>query len=193
LTNKASNIFNKINPFDLPTTDQTDSNFNFSTNSDSLSSYNANQFIEFHRQNILKKLSARKKSLFTSFLIDFDEENHRNLNNQVNRDNTEEKEEFDENNNDIDDSRLEEMIEESKSSQNIHEESNNSSLHSSIKKKVKPHGVLEYQVEVDETLEKIALKWNTVPSEIKRLNRLSTRVIFPGLFRMCSINPFLLF
>ncbi len=44
-----------------------------------------------------------------------------------------------------------------------------------------PAGSLEYQVEAeDETIEKIALKWNTVPSEIKRLNRLSTRVIFPG-------------
>ena len=49
-----------------------------------------------------------------------------------------------------------------------------------VKKKVKPTGALEYQVEKDETIEKIALKWNTVPSEIKRLNRLSTRVIFPG-------------
>lgn len=144
----------------------------------SSSSYNANQFIEYHRQNILKKLSARKKSLFTSFLIDFDEENHRNINNLDIRNNTEEIEEFDDNN-EINYSQ-EEMIEQSNSSHNIHEESS-SLLHPSTKKKIKPAGVLEYQVEVDETIEKIALKWNTVPSEIKRLNRLSTRVIFPGL------------
>lgn len=41
-------------------------------------------------------------------------------------------------------------------------------------------GSIEYTVEENETLEKIALKWNTVPSEIQRLNRLVTRVIFPG-------------
>ncbi len=159
-------------------TDQKELNNIYSTNSDLSSSYNANQFIEYHRQNILKKLSSRKKSLFTSFLIDFDEENHRNLNNI--RDNTEEKEEIDDNNNEIYCS-SEEMIEQSNSSHNIYGESSNNS---STKKKIKPPGVIEYQVETDETIEKIALKWNTVPSEVKRLNRLSTRVVFPGLFSL---------
>ena len=49
-----------------------------------------------------------------------------------------------------------------------------------MKKKFKPPGTLEYQVEINDTIEKIALKWNTVPSEIQHLNRLVTRVIFPG-------------
>ena len=48
------------------------------------------------------------------------------------------------------------------------------------KEKSKPPGTLEYQVEIDDTIEKIALKWDTVPSEIQHLNRLVTRVIFPG-------------
>lgn len=48
------------------------------------------------------------------------------------------------------------------------------------KRKSRPIGTIEYTVEDNETLEKIALKWNTVPSEIHRLNRLVTRVIFPG-------------
>ncbi|RMZ99773.1 oxidation resistance 1, partial [Brachionus plicatilis] len=50
----------------------------------------------------------------------------------------------------------------------------------SIKNKLKPPGTLAYQVEANDTIEKIALKWNTVPSEIQHLNRLVTRVIFPG-------------
>ena len=49
-----------------------------------------------------------------------------------------------------------------------------------VKKKTKPVGSLEYKVEPGDTLEKIALKWNTVPSEIQHLNRLAIRVIFPG-------------
>ncbi|RNA13443.1 oxidation resistance 1, partial [Brachionus plicatilis] len=48
------------------------------------------------------------------------------------------------------------------------------------KKKLKPPGTLEYDVESNDTIEKIALKWNTVPSEIQHLNRLVTRVVFPG-------------
>lgn len=47
-------------------------------------------------------------------------------------------------------------------------------------KKIKPIGSIEYEVQNNDTIEKISLKWNTVPSEIKRLNRFSTRVLFPG-------------
>lgn len=50
-------------------------------------------------------------------------------------------------------------------------------------KKKKPVGGLEYEVQFsNETIEKIALKFNTVPSEILRLNRFSTRrpMLFPG-------------
>ena len=50
-----------------------------------------------------------------------------------------------------------------------------------VKRKSKPAGTIEYTVEENETLEKIALKWNTIPSEIHRLNRLVTRIIFPGI------------
>ncbi|CAF0703097.1 unnamed protein product [Brachionus calyciflorus] len=53
-------------------------------------------------------------------------------------------------------------------------------ISSIIKKKHKPPGTIEYKVEFDDTIEKIALKWNTIPSEIQHLNRLVTRVIFPG-------------
>ena len=51
---------------------------------------------------------------------------------------------------------------------------------SQVKRKSKPAGSLEYHVESGDTIEKIALKWNAVPSEILHLNRLVTRVIFPG-------------
>lgn len=44
----------------------------------------------------------------------------------------------------------------------------------------KPVGTVEYQVAENDTIEKIALKWNTIPSEIQHLNRLVTRTIFPG-------------
>ena len=50
----------------------------------------------------------------------------------------------------------------------------------SLKRKSKPVGTLEYQVVPGDTIEKIALKWNTIPSEIQHLNRLVTRTIFPG-------------
>ncbi len=49
-----------------------------------------------------------------------------------------------------------------------------------MKRKTKPAGALEYLVEQSDTIEKIALKWNTIPSEIQRLNRLATRICFPG-------------
>jgi LysM repeat protein len=39
---------------------------------------------------------------------------------------------------------------------------------------------MEYVVEAGDTIEKIALKFNKVPSEIQHLNPLVTRVIFPG-------------
>jgi hypothetical protein len=35
-------------------------------------------------------------------------------------------------------------------------------------------------VQQGDTVEKIALKWNTIPSDIQHLNRLATRIIFPG-------------
>jgi len=47
-------------------------------------------------------------------------------------------------------------------------------------KRKQPAGSLEYTVCENETVEKIALKWNTIPSEIMRMNRLVTRTIFPG-------------
>ena len=43
-----------------------------------------------------------------------------------------------------------------------------------------PVGSIEHDVVENETIEKIALKWNTTPSEILRMNRLATRTIFPG-------------
>lgn len=49
-----------------------------------------------------------------------------------------------------------------------------------MKRKTKPAGTQEYVVLPGETIEKIALKWNTIPSEIQHLNRLVTRTIFPG-------------
>jgi hypothetical protein len=49
-----------------------------------------------------------------------------------------------------------------------------------VRRKQQPVGTLEYQVEANDTIEKIALKWNTIPSEIQHLNRLVTRMIFPG-------------
>jgi len=59
-------------------------------------------------------------------------------------------------------------------------EGDSSTSFSSTKRKQQPVGTLEYQVEANDTIEKIALKWNTIPSEIQHLNRLVTRMIFPG-------------
>ena len=53
-----------------------------------------------------------------------------------------------------------------------------------VKKKIRPAGTIEYHVQNNDTIEKIALKWNTIPSEIQHLNRLVTRVIFPGIFKL---------
>ena len=41
-------------------------------------------------------------------------------------------------------------------------------------------GTIEYTVDTNDTIERIALKWNTIPSDILHLNRLSTRMLFPG-------------
>jgi LysM repeat protein len=49
-----------------------------------------------------------------------------------------------------------------------------------VKRKTKPLGAMEYTVEAGDTIEKIALKFNKVPSEIQHLNPLVSRVIFPG-------------
>ena len=57
-----------------------------------------------------------------------------------------------------------------------------------MKRKVKPVGAIEYQVNDNETIEKIALKWNTIPSEIQRLNRFSTRTLFPGNFTILFVH-----
>jgi LysM repeat protein len=43
-----------------------------------------------------------------------------------------------------------------------------------------PIGTLEYIVDVSDTIERVALKWNTIPSDILHLNRLSTRMLYPG-------------
>jgi spore germination protein YaaH len=44
-----------------------------------------------------------------------------------------------------------------------------------------PAGTTEYLVQESDTIEHIALKWNTIPSEIQHLNRLiNPRMIFPG-------------
>ena len=39
---------------------------------------------------------------------------------------------------------------------------------------------MEYIVDDRDTVERIALKWNTIPSDILHLNRLSSRILFPG-------------
>ena len=45
---------------------------------------------------------------------------------------------------------------------------------------LQPLGTLIYEVSSSDTLERIALKFNTVPSEIIHLNRLSSRMIYPS-------------
>lgn len=51
----------------------------------------------------------------------------------------------------------------------------------SIKRhKLKPAGTLDYQVLNGDTIEKIALKWNSTPTNILHLNSMATRTIFPG-------------
>lgn len=47
-----------------------------------------------------------------------------------------------------------------------------------MKRKTKPIGSIEYEVAENDTIEKIALKFNTIPSEILHMNRLVTRTIF---------------
>jgi LysM repeat protein len=42
-----------------------------------------------------------------------------------------------------------------------------------------------FQVADRDTLEKIALRFNSTPSELCQLNKLSTRTIFPG--QVCAI------
>ena len=43
-----------------------------------------------------------------------------------------------------------------------------------------PAGTIEYIADKDDTLERIALKWNTIPSDILSINRLINRSVFPG-------------
>lgn len=45
---------------------------------------------------------------------------------------------------------------------------------------MKPVGTLDYEVLNGDTIEKIALKWNSTPTNILHLNCLATRTIFPG-------------
>ncbi|XP_060065002.1 nuclear receptor coactivator 7-like [Ylistrum balloti] len=47
-------------------------------------------------------------------------------------------------------------------------------------KKIKPDGADEYSVKDSDTLESIAAFFDTTPSELKKLNRLTSRLIFPG-------------
>jgi LysM repeat protein len=37
-----------------------------------------------------------------------------------------------------------------------------------------------FQVTDNDTLEKVALRFNSTPSELRQLNKLATRTIFPG-------------
>ena len=46
--------------------------------------------------------------------------------------------------------------------------------------RLKPAGTLDYQVTHGDTIEKIALKWNSTPTNILHLNSMATRTIFPG-------------
>lgn len=43
-----------------------------------------------------------------------------------------------------------------------------------------PLNTTQYIVDENETIEKIALKWNTIPSEISRINCLFSRILIPG-------------
>ncbi|XP_064652642.1 nuclear receptor coactivator 7-like isoform X7 [Lineus longissimus] len=45
---------------------------------------------------------------------------------------------------------------------------------------IKPKGTMDYRVKNSDTLPKIAAQFDTTPSELCNLNRLSTRFIFPG-------------
>lgn len=45
---------------------------------------------------------------------------------------------------------------------------------------VQPPGTIEYKVDSNDTIERIALKWNTIPSDILHINRLSSRLLYPG-------------
>jgi LysM repeat protein len=45
---------------------------------------------------------------------------------------------------------------------------------------IQPPGTEEYTVDKNDTIERIALKYNTIPSDIQYLNRLSSRMLFPG-------------
>lgn len=47
-------------------------------------------------------------------------------------------------------------------------------------KRLKPDGTDEYSVKDSDTLESIAAFFDTTPSELKKLNRLASRLIFPG-------------
>ncbi|XP_068706589.1 oxidation resistance protein 1-like isoform X1 [Montipora foliosa] len=50
---------------------------------------------------------------------------------------------------------------------------------SKVKRK-QPAGTKEYLVDANDNLAKIALRFNTTPSELTRINKLSTRMLFPG-------------
>ncbi|XP_064597789.1 LOW QUALITY PROTEIN: oxidation resistance protein 1-like [Liolophura sinensis] len=47
-------------------------------------------------------------------------------------------------------------------------------------KRQQPKGTIEYQVQVSNTLESIAAQFDTTPSELAKLNKLPSRMIFPG-------------
>lgn len=51
---------------------------------------------------------------------------------------------------------------------------------SSKAKRKQPEGTREYLVDSNDSLAKIALRFDTTPSELTRINRLSSRMLFPG-------------
>lgn len=47
-----------------------------------------------------------------------------------------------------------------------------------------------FQVGNSDTLEKIALQFNLTPSELLQLNKLNTRIVFPGQVCFISLSLF---
>lgn len=48
---------------------------------------------------------------------------------------------------------------------------------------IQPTGTMRYNIEVSDTLQSIAAKFDTTPSEVKKLNKLFSTIVFPGQVR----------
>jgi LysM repeat protein len=180
----ATSVFNKINPFESPTTTTTTTSNNNNQILEQSGGKQPRRTASLKQRGFISKLdfslfgnNTRTNELDEKSLVTNNDHikppivQEQQQQQQQQQDQVEEQEVF-----------TEEMYTPFLSASDQKETISSLNRHSSasIKRKTKPVGALEYEVKPNETIEKIALKWNTVPSEILSLNKLASRVIFAG-------------